>query len=234
MLHIETVTPPLLNIIKKICSEPFFQPFRLVGGTALSLELGHRMSVDADFFTNETFDKEEAIRIMNALFPNFMVLKSSLHGFAATYQNVKIDIYTWGVPFLLPATETEGLRMADIRDIAALKLEAIIQRKEEKDFRDIYALLKRFSLAELINLFKERYPHHNSKMLTDHLLAASYVERDLSILLFDDTSWEQIGFTIEKSVRDFYETMRFQKENEENERLRKRIEDIQKRKKDKN
>jgi hypothetical protein len=60
MLHIETVTPTLLNIITKICAEPFFKSFRLVGGTALSLEMGHRMSVDADFFTNETFDKDEA------------------------------------------------------------------------------------------------------------------------------------------------------------------------------
>jgi Nucleotidyl transferase AbiEii toxin, Type IV TA system len=231
MLHIETVTPTLLNIITKICAEPFFKSFRLVGGTALSLEMGHRMSVDADFFTNETFDKDEAIRVLLSIFPQFMVLKSSSHGFAATYQGVKMDIYTWGVPFLLPVKEEEGIRLADIRDIAALKLEAIIQRKEEKDFRDVQALLQLFSLSELIDFFKERYPHQSPKILTEHLLAATFVERDLSINLIKDIAWEKIGFDIENSVKNFYQSMRIKKEEIEQQNLQKRIDEIQKRKK---
>lgn len=50
MLHLETVSPALLKIIKAVSDEPMFQDFRLVGGTALSLQLGHRTSVDAEFF----------------------------------------------------------------------------------------------------------------------------------------------------------------------------------------
>ncbi len=231
MLHIETVTPALLGIIRNVCAEPFFDQFRLVGGTALSLDLGHRMSVDADFFTNEPFEKEEAMQVLQKILPNFMVLKSSPHGFAGTYQGIKMDMYTWGMPFLLPAIETEGIRKADIRDIAALKLEAIIQRKEEKDFRDVHALLKKFSLSELIDFFKTRYPHHNAKMLTDHLLAASYIERDLSVYLFDETSWEQVGLDIEQVVKNFYQTMKAQKEQAEKDSLRQRIEAIKNREK---
>jgi hypothetical protein len=226
MLHNQTVTPALLSIIQAICAEPFFQSFRLVGGTALSLDLGHRMSVDADFFSNESFDISPATRILSTVLPNFIVLKSSPHGFAATSQGVKIDIYTWGVPFLHPPIETEGIRKADIRDIAALKLEAIIQRKEEKDFRDAHALLQRFSLAELIDFFKQHYPHHNPKMLTDHLLAASFVEHDETILLLNDISWEQISADIQVAVKGYYQALKTQKEASEAEALQKRIEAI--------
>jgi Nucleotidyl transferase AbiEii toxin, Type IV TA system len=226
MLHIETVTPTLLNLIKVICAEPFFQQFRLVGGTALSLDLGHRMSVDADFFTNEPFDQAEATQILGKTLSNFIMLKSSAHGFAAASQGVKIDMYTWGVPFLLPVVEIDGIRKADIRDIAALKLEAIIQRKEEKDFRDVHALLQHFSLAELIAFFKDRYPHQNPKMLTDHLLAATFVERDLTIRLLNDLSWEQVGNDIENKVKAYYQTLKNLKEQAEKEDIRKRIEAI--------
>jgi hypothetical protein len=230
MLHLQTVTPTLLKIIRTVSGEPYFQAFRLVGGTALSLQLGHRMSVDADFFSNESFDKEEAATILFHLLPGFLLLKKSAHGFAGTYEGVKLDVYTWGAPFLLPPVETKDIRMADLRDIAALKLEAITNRKEEKDFRDVHALLQRFSMAELIAFFKDRYPHHNPKMLTDHLLAAPFVERDLSIRLFSEVSWEKLTSDIVQAVGDFYEEKRKQRAAMEEERLRQRLEAIPKRK----
>ncbi len=230
MLHFQTVTPTLLTIIRTVSEESFFQPFRLVGGTCLSLQLGHRMSVDADFFANEPFDKEEATAILARLLPGFLLLKKSAHGFAGAFEGVKLDLYTWGAPFLLPPIEVEGIRMADLRDVAALKLEAITNRKEEKDFRDVHVLLQRFSLAELIDFFREHYPHHNPKMLTDHLLAAPFVERDLSIPLFTEVSWEKLGADIVQAVGDFYEEKRRQREELEAERLRQRFEEIQKRK----
>ena len=160
-----------------------------------------------------------------------MVLKSSLHGFAATSQSVKIDMYTWGVPFLLPVVEVEGIRKADIRDIAALKLEAIIQRKEEKDFRDVHALLQQFTLAELIDFFKQHYPHQNPKMLTDHLLAASFVEPDATIRLLNKITWEQVGIDIETAVKAYYQTLKTQKEQAEANEIKRRIEAIRNRKK---
>ncbi|MEK7253785.1 MAG: nucleotidyl transferase AbiEii/AbiGii toxin family protein [Bacteroidota bacterium] len=228
MLYFQTVTPALLKIITAVSAEPFFQHFRLVGGTSLSLQLGHRMSVDADFFTNEDFDKEEAAALLARLLPGFLLLKKSAHGFAGAFEGVKLDIYTWGAPFLLPTVEIGGIRMADLRDVTALKLEAITNRKEEKDFRDVHALLQRFSLAELITFFKERYPHHNPKMLIDHLLAAPFVERDLTIPLFVEVSWEKLGADIVQAVGDFYEQKKKEREQQEEERLRLRFEEIRK------
>lgn len=230
MLHFQTVTPPLLSIIRAFCKETFFAKFRLVGGTALSLHLGHRMSVDADFFSNEAFEKEEAIEHLTRILPGLVVLKKSAHGFAATQQGVKIDVYTWGTPFLLPVIEEESIRMADLPDLAALKLEAITNRKEEKDFRDVHALLQKFNLSELAGFFSERFPQHNLKILTDHLLAAPFVERDLTIPIFNEISWERLTKEIVQAVEIFYQEKLAKKAALEADRLRQRIEAAKKKK----
>jgi hypothetical protein len=155
MLHLETVSPTLLRIIQAVSEEPFFENFRLVGGTALSLHLGH---------------------------------------------------------------------------IAALKLEAVINRKEEKDFRDIHALLKFFSMADLLKFFHERYSNFSTRLVTDHLLAAPFVERDQSIELLSDTLWENICVEITQSVANYYEEGAKNREQLEQNRLKQRIEALKNKK----
>ncbi len=228
MLHFETVSPTLLTIIRAVSGHPFFADFRLVGGTSLSLQLGHRMSIDADFFSNDPFEKEAAQQILAQLLPGFQVLRNSLHGFAAMYQGVKLDMYTWQVPFLLPAIEEHGMRLAALPDIAALKLEAISNRKEEKDIRDIHALLKRFSMGEMLQFFKERYPNFSTRVAADHLLAAPFVDRDLSIHVFSKEPWEEIVEFIIKSVTTHYEDLAKKRVAEAEENLRQRLQNIKK------
>ena len=227
---LQTVAPPLLNLIRTITAEPFFSGFRLVGGTCLSLHLGHRMSVDADFFTNDAFDKAAAIRLLSGRLPGFMVLKQSNHGFAAMYEQVKLDLYTWQTPFLMPAVEEAGTRLAALPDVAALKLEAIFNRKEEKDYRDVYALLQKYQLSELLQFFRERYPNQSPRLLTDHLLAAPYVERDQSLRLLTDETWEMVGQQLVESVRSFYEDETKKRVAINDDQLRQRLAEIQKRK----
>ena len=231
MLRLETVTPTLLKIIQTISGEPHFSDFRLVGGTALSLYLGHRKSVDADFFSNKEFDQNEAAKKLGELLPGFMMLKKSKHGFTGVYQGVKIDLYTWGMTFLEPPFEAEEMRMADIRDVAALKMEAVTNRKEEKDFRDIHTLLKQFSLDELIDLFIKRYPEKSPRIFTDHLLAAPFVDPDESIELFDEISKRDVSNELVAAVKNYYQQKANEKQQEREEALRKRIQDLKNRKK---
>jgi len=188
------------------------------------------MSIDADFFSNEDFDKDTATNVLSSILPGFMVLRKSLHGFAAMYEGVKLDLYTWATPFLLSPVESDGIRMADLPDIAALKLEAITNRKEEKDFRDIHALLMRYKLADLIRFFQERYPNHSPRILTDHLLAAPYVERDLTIRLLTDDSWEKIGSDIVQAVTSFYEEGARERAMREEASFQQRLDELKKRK----
>jgi hypothetical protein len=228
MLFIETVSPALLNIIKSISADDSFRDFRLVGGTALSLQLGHRLSVDADFFTNQTFETGQKERMLELLLPGFRVLKISPHGVAGFYENVKIDLYTWHVPFLLSPIEKEGIRMADLPDLAALKLEAIINRKEEKDFRDIHALLGIFSLAELLIFYQQRIVGRDSRLVVDHLAAAPAADRLEPMTLLKSIPYETVSREILEKINDHLAQVKAEKERMAEDRLRQRIEALKK------
>lgn len=228
MLYLETVSPPLLKIIRAVSSDPLFQDFRLVGGSALSLCLGHRLSGDADFFSNSTFDKRAAEAALLKWLPGFTIMKESPHGFAGIFEGVKLDLYTWHVPFLLPAVESEGMRMAAIPDIVALKLDAAIERKEEKDFRDIHALLSIHPLAELLAFYKDRIPHRDLRLVVDHLAAAPAANRQPSIVLLRQTEYETVASEIIQAIQQHIADMKATQIRLADERLRLRTEALKK------
>ncbi len=230
MLHINTVSPALLKIIRAVSSEPFFQEFRLVGGTALSLQLGHRLSVDADFFSEKPFDNQIAEKKLVQLLPGFTVIKESPHGFAGVFDEVKLDLYTWNVPFLLPSIESDGLRMAAMPDIAALKLDAIINRKEEKDFRDVHALLSIYSLAELLAFYRERIPHRDLRLVIDHLAAAPAADRQQSIVLLREIDYAEVTEKILQAIRSHLAGLKAEQSRLAEERLQERLTNLKKKK----
>lgn len=230
MLHLETVSPALLKIIRAVSSDPVFQDFRLVGGTALSLILGHRISVDADFFSEKPFDNRQAEMALNRLLPGFVVIKESPHGFAGVYQAVKLDLYTWNVPFLLPPIQSEEMRMAALPDIAALKLDAIVNRKEEKDFRDIHALLSVYSLGELLAFYQERIPHHDLRLVIDHLAAAPAADRQQPVMLLRQIDYSEVADDIIQAIQRHIAALKDEQTRLAEARLQQRIDEIKKKK----
>lgn len=228
MLYLETVSPALLKIIRAVSGEPMFRDFRLVGGTALSLQLGHRTSVDADFFSEKPFDNRTAEEKLAQLLPDFSVLKESPHGFAGYFEGVKLDLYTWNVPFLLPPVETDGLRIAALPDIAALKLDAIINRKEEKDFRDVHALLSVYSLAELLTFYRERIPGRDLRLVIDHLAAAPAADRQAPIVLLKPIGYENVAADIVHAIQNHLAFLKTEQIRLAEERLRHRLDTLKK------
>ncbi len=61
MLHYEAIEPKTLDLLKALAALPGFEEFVLVGGTGLALQLGHRLSIDLDFFTQDEFNVISAI-----------------------------------------------------------------------------------------------------------------------------------------------------------------------------
>lgn len=118
------------------------------------------------------------------------------------------------MPFLLPAVESNGIRLAAIEDVAALKLDAIVQRKEEKDYRDAHALLSRFSLSRLLTIYREHYPNNSSRIVVDHLAAVEHIPHDDSIWLLRPASWELVVRDIQSAIQDYFSELK----NEHNER----------------
>ncbi len=129
------------------------KPFTLVGGTALALQIGHRISVDLDLFGSEVFDRELIIKELDK---PFQLLNQSDIFWAISVDNIKIDMLTYPYPFIRDPLVVEQVRLASLEDIGAMKLAAIANRGSKKDFFDICFLLKKFSLSQLMGFFKEK------------------------------------------------------------------------------
>ena len=136
MLHLETVEYSTLELLRKLQSLPILRDTRLVGGTALPLQLGHRKSVDLDFFGTITCEAEELISAIKTV-ASLIVLKESPHIHIYLVDGIKVDIVNYRYQWLDKPVVDQGIRMAGIKDIAAMKVTAVIGRGTKKDFIDI-------------------------------------------------------------------------------------------------
>lgn len=157
MLHTQTVTGATLDLLKRLMSFPELNQFGLVGGTNLSLRLGHRISIDLDLFTNEPFNSELTYTHLETHFSNILQASQSETMLFMYINDVKIDMVLLPYPYLNPIELIEDIRFVSLEDIAAMKLSAIARRGVKKDFWDIAELLDLFSLDEMVDFYKTKY-----------------------------------------------------------------------------
>ena len=168
-LHYNTVSKPLLECLQKLMANAVFDNFVLVGGTALSLQLGHRMSIDIDLFTAIDYGSmnlEDIKSTLSTIFPYTERLEKlsernlgySVYIGNSKAESVKLDMY-YTENFIAPIVQQDGLRLASVQDIAAMKMQAIVNSKRKKDFWDIHELLEYFTFEELIQFGLQRNPY---------------------------------------------------------------------------
>lgn len=169
MLHIETVSAELFDSLNKLMNSPAFSNFRLVGGTGLSLLLGHRISIDIDLFTDieyGTLDTQEISKSLQQIFSYIDGLEKldqrnigyTLYCGKDRDNAIKIDLY-YTDKFCFKPTIIDNIRIADIRDIAAMKIIAINNSNRKKDYWDIYELMNHYSLSQMIHFAEQRSPY---------------------------------------------------------------------------
>ena len=202
MLYRETVEPRLLELIQQLCQQPKLHGFLLVGGTALSLQLGHRQSIDIDLFSAEAFDVEEMVQFLQKRFQYFnqMRFKNSLLG---NIGNIKLDIISHQYRWLYPSIEIEGIRMAGLEDIAAMKLNAIMGNGSRlKDYVDIAYMSSCFSLQQMLDFFETKYPQNNSMMAFKSLSWFNDINFDVDIRYVNNKmNWEKIHHRVIEMVQ---------------------------------
>jgi len=177
MLHVETVDDHTLDLLRNIQRNPYFQGTRLVGGTALALQIGHRKSIDLDFFSMTGLDPDEANQELQAYGP--VSIRSSsrrIHRFMV--RGVQVDFVHYTYPWLEEPVATEGVRLASCRDIAAMKLAAVTNRGTRKDFVDIAFLLAQFTLPEMMSLYCRKFVDGSPFTVLKSLVYFSDAEED--------------------------------------------------------
>jgi hypothetical protein len=183
---------------------PEFAYLRLVGGTALALQIGHRTSVDIDLFGKMPTDSIDLAYALNKI-GEISAIKKSPNIFIQLINGIKVDLVNYPYPWVDDEVREGVLRLACKKDIAAMKLSAITGRGSKKDFIDLYFLLKEFSLKEMIQFYNQKY-HDGSEFLV--LKSVTYfgdAEKDEMPKMFEKVFWSEIKKYIIKSVDAYLE-----------------------------
>jgi Nucleotidyl transferase AbiEii toxin, Type IV TA system len=206
MLRTETVEPHTFSVLNKLMQMPELQDFGLVGGPALSLLYGHRMSVDLDLFSNKSFENADVIEALQNEFQESFVVedKPARFGIFCFVDEVKIDIVRHPHPLIRPQFEIEGIRMFSTEDIVAMKVQAILGRAKKKDFWDVAELLNHFTVDDFINFHKEKYVTQNL-FITVPQAITYFADADESEdpISLQNQSWEGIQQAIGLKVSEY-------------------------------
>ncbi|MBR6272026.1 MAG: nucleotidyl transferase AbiEii/AbiGii toxin family protein [Bacteroidales bacterium] len=192
MLHYETLHPASLELLKTLMSQDELHDMRLVGGTSLALQYGHRQSVDLDFFGKPQASQDEIIQMAERL-GDLMILNHTKSILQMVINGVKVDVVDYSCYEWIDEPRVEdGIVLASTKDIAALKINAIEGRGTKKDFIDVYELLKHYSLSDILGFYSQKYPNYS---IFRALLSLTYfedAETQTMPIMFSTVSWEEI------------------------------------------
>lgn len=195
MLHLSTVEPATLELLRTLQQLPVLSNTRLGGGTALALQMGHRKSIDLDFFGTIDEDPQDLVRALRTI-GTLVTLKESKNIHIYVINGVKVDIVNYTYPWLDDAVCMNGICMASPKDIAAMKITAIVGRGTKKDFIDIYFLLKRYSLTKILSFYSTKYSDGSSFLAMKSLAYFDDAAVDPMPDMFSDISWDQVKESI--------------------------------------
>jgi predicted nucleotidyltransferase component of viral defense system len=169
MLQYQTVEPATLDLLKRIQQLYVFSSHRLVGGTSLALQFGHRLSIDLDFFSENMVEQEEILINIKPLGKVDIVSKSKY--ISCFYiDDIKVDFVSLPYKWIDEPVLEDSIRLASIKDIAAMKLAAITNRGSKKDFIDLALLINHLGLRQMMNLYHDKYPDGMEMMVLRSLV----------------------------------------------------------------
>lgn len=215
MLYWNTVSDLLKSALLDLMQQPEFAPFRLVGGTALNLHLGHRMSVDIDLFTDAPYGSIDFLEQEAYLKQHYSYYWKSTHGMSGALggsyligkteeDSLKLDLYYSMDPFIQPAHEEDGLRLATVEEIAAMKMDVVHRGGRKKDFWDLDEILESYSLADLIALHKIRHEYtHNTTEILEQLTNFSQADTDFDPDCKKGKVWELVKYYMMEKVEQY-------------------------------
>lgn len=162
MLHKETVQPVLLELLQRLFSFEEIKDFVLVGGTALSLHIGNRRSIDIDLFTQHIFEADQLLEFLQDKQLHFKLQNRSNAALLGHINGIKVDFIRHNYPWVVPPQKVDGITIASLPDIAAMKLNAIVGSGSRlKDFVDIAFLSAYMPLSEMLSGYEKKYPDIN-------------------------------------------------------------------------
>lgn len=199
-MFVNVLSPATRQNLATIASTALASRFYLAGGTAVALHLGHRLSYDLDFFTPERSFPADLPRRELGHRGELSVTQEDAGTFLGTFNGVRISFFIYPYSLLEAPADLEGIQVAGLPDLAAMKLDAISSRGKKRDFIDLYGICQAaFSLEQAIQQFERKYAGVNYSMV--HLLKSLTYFEDA-----EDDPMPQMLIPLEwPAVRRFFE-----------------------------
>ncbi len=206
MLQAQAIEPGTLSILEKLMGLSSLQDFYLVGGTALALKYGHRLSVDLDLFGNKDFNKEFIISQLTQTFGEQFMYENTRAQWAifCYIQNVKVDIIHYKHDQIAKVEVLDNLRLYNSLDLMAMKVNAILGRGKKKDFWDMAELLQHYTIDDCIEAHSKKYPSQQILISIPNALTY-FVDADESEepMSLKGQTWASVKKAIQQKVKEY-------------------------------
>ncbi len=178
----------------------------LAGGTACALQLGHRISIDLDFFTEKEFDAKTTIQQLQKI-GHFELEQESWGTILGYLETVRFSLFVYQYPVLFPTKDFNGIRLLDLRDIAAMKVDAISSRGIKRDFIDLYFICQGgLSLREILKFYDQKYRTLASNLIHIRKSLVYFVDAEASETpkMIKPVNWETVKSFFEREVKKIF------------------------------
>lgn len=203
-IYTETLPDATAKLIEKIKLLPELKSFYLSGGTALSLQLGHRESEDLDFFSQPDFKPDAIQQVLLKIGP--LTSTQEERGTLNTFlEGVKLQFLHYPYSLLEKAIEWNGLRLSSVIDIACTKLITISSRGSKKDFIDLYEILKTFTLDQLFEKLDTKYKdvNYNHARILKSLVYFDDADSQPMPRIHNELEWDKVKQDITGKVKKY-------------------------------
>jgi len=193
---------------KKILSRLAFLKkygFYMAGGTALALQIGHRTSLDFDFYTEKKFDSEKLFQELRKKFGEVVLVEKANNTLLVRIKDVAASFFYYPYKLIFPPIDIDGVSLTSKQDIAAMKIIAISDRGTKRDFIDIYFLMREFPLEDIFRFVKQKYPGFNNYIALRGLTYFSEAEKKQQrrLYLISPVSWPKIKKFLIEEIRKY-------------------------------
>lgn len=207
MIYKNVAKPELFDLYYEIKNNTLFKDYILGGGTALALQLGHRISTDIDIFTTSNHNNKDILNELDEKYKNYYIINISNSVLEIVLKNIKLDFIKDNSNIIeIPKTE-ENITYFSVKDISAMKLRAILTRTKSRDYIDIAYIMQNMSLNDMFENYKCKYESDDISVIKIALLKSKNItkeewEKDI-YMLKNDIKFESIPKLIETELMKY-------------------------------
>lgn len=189
-----------LDLLKRA---DFVKKYYLSGGTATALHLGHRLSFDLDFFSRNPVIPNVIFAGLNPL-GKLKIIQNDADTFNGSLNGIKLSFFIYPYKLLYPTVNYQGIKVADLRDIACMKLDAVSSRGKKRDFIDLFFISRKYTLEEQLRFFERRYEKQevSIKHIIDSLVYFNDAENEDLPEMLVPLDWEEVKRYFQAQVKE--------------------------------